>query len=193
MRLTFVQSQVLTLCSQLVLTGAGGAGGGLQHLRGHEVDLGVVHGLDAAFDPQHLPNGVLVPVADFKLFPGLPEVSSHLDTLPTTSEPEKRCVCIIQRNEGSTSPSGHRSGSSTSKWLGLDQFRPACSPCRQIADTCPWRVRQEGPEEAKSKNPFLDHKDTLCANWASNEHCHQQCRCVLSSTACAPGGVKDHE
>lgn len=40
--------------------------------------MSVVRGLDAALDPQHLPNGVLISVTDLKLFPGLPEMSSHL-------------------------------------------------------------------------------------------------------------------
>lgn len=63
------------MCS---LTSARGAGSGLQHLGGHEVDLGVVCGLNAAFDPQHFSDGVLISMADLKLFPGLPESSSHL-------------------------------------------------------------------------------------------------------------------
>lgn len=79
--------------ADLVLTGAGGTGGGLQHLRGHEVDLGVVGGLDAAFNPKHFPNGVLVPVADFKLFPGLPEVRRHLEAIPVMNEPELSDAC----------------------------------------------------------------------------------------------------
>lgn len=48
--------------------------------------MGIVGGLDATFNPQHLPNGVLVPVADFKLFPSLPEVSSHLKIMAITNE-----------------------------------------------------------------------------------------------------------
>lgn len=76
--LTFDIYSFTSVCSQLVLTGAGGACCGLQHLRGHEVDLGVVGGLDTAFYPQHLSNSVLISMADFKFFPGLPEISSDL-------------------------------------------------------------------------------------------------------------------
>lgn len=75
-----------TVHSQHSLTGTSGAGCGLQHLRGHEVDLGVVGGLDATFNPQHLSNGVLVPVADFKFFPGLPEISRHLQIMTKMNE-----------------------------------------------------------------------------------------------------------
>ena len=60
------------------LTSARGACCGLQHLRGHKVDLGVVRGLDTAFDPQHFSNSVLISMANLKFFPGLPEICSHL-------------------------------------------------------------------------------------------------------------------
>lgn len=60
------------------LTSACGACCGLQHLRGHKVDLGIVCGLDTTFDPQHLPNSVLISMADLKFLPGLPEISSNL-------------------------------------------------------------------------------------------------------------------
>lgn len=60
-------------------TCACGACCGLQHLRGHEVDLSVVCGLDTAFDPQHFSNCVLVSMADLKFLPGLPEVCGHLN------------------------------------------------------------------------------------------------------------------
>lgn len=69
-----------------VLTGAGGIGGGLHHLWGHEVDLCVVRGLDATLDPQHLPDSVFVPVADLKLLPRLPERGRHLKQTHTGSE-----------------------------------------------------------------------------------------------------------
>lgn len=59
-------------------TCACGACCGFQHLGGHKVDLGIVCGLDTAFDPQHLTNSVLISMTDLKFFPGLPEISSHL-------------------------------------------------------------------------------------------------------------------
>lgn len=60
------------------LTSACGACRGLQHLRGHEIDLGVVCSLDTAFDPQHFSNSVLISMADLKFLPCLPEFSCHL-------------------------------------------------------------------------------------------------------------------
>lgn len=62
----------------MLLTGSSGISGGLEHLRGHEVDLRVVRGLNATLDPQHLPDGVLIPVPDLKLLPRLPECWGHL-------------------------------------------------------------------------------------------------------------------
>lgn len=85
----FVHLLFTTVHSQLALTGTCGAGCGLHHLRGHEVDLGVVGGLDTTFNPQHLSNRVLVPMADFKFFPGLPEISSHL-----------KIIIIINKSKG---------------------------------------------------------------------------------------------
>lgn len=55
-----------------------GIGSRLEHLGGHEVDLGVVCGLDTALDPQHLPDRVLIPVPDLKVLPRLPERERHL-------------------------------------------------------------------------------------------------------------------
>lgn len=60
------------------LTCSSSISGCLEHLRGHEVDLCVVCGLHATFNPQHLTDGVLVTVANLKLLPGLPEMSGQL-------------------------------------------------------------------------------------------------------------------
>lgn len=60
------------------LTSASGTCCGLQHLRGHEVNLGVVRSLYTAFDPQHFSNRVFISMANLKFFPGLPEVRGHL-------------------------------------------------------------------------------------------------------------------
>lgn len=48
------------------------------HLSRHEVDLCIVGRLHAPLDPQHLSHCVLVSMADFKLFPGLPEIAISL-------------------------------------------------------------------------------------------------------------------
>ncbi|CAN7991308.1 unnamed protein product, partial [Ixodes pacificus] len=53
-------------------------GGGTEHLGGHEVDLGVVGGLDAALDAQHLSHRVLVSVVHLKILPRVPEVRRNL-------------------------------------------------------------------------------------------------------------------
>ena len=49
-----------------------------QHLRGHEVDLRVEGGLDAALDSQHLPHRLLVAVLDLEVLPRLPELLRRL-------------------------------------------------------------------------------------------------------------------
>lgn len=67
-----------TYSLQAGLTSACGVAVHLQHLGGHEVDLGIVRGLDASPDPKHLPNGVFVPMADLKVLPCLPECSCCL-------------------------------------------------------------------------------------------------------------------
>uniref|UniRef100_A0A2M4C6R6 Putative secreted protein n=1 Tax=Anopheles marajoara TaxID=58244 RepID=A0A2M4C6R6_9DIPT len=51
--------------------------GGVDQGRRHHVDLGVVRCLYRAFDTQHLSHRVLVTVADFELFPRLPEVGRY--------------------------------------------------------------------------------------------------------------------
>ena len=43
-------------------------------------DLCVIHGLDAALDPQHLPHSILIAMLFLKLFPRVPKCGSALQT-----------------------------------------------------------------------------------------------------------------